>query len=47
MGKLRPIFPRKLWTFGAAWLLALLLPMIVLYIRQLNDTEETEEEKTA
>jgi len=27
--------------------LALLLPMIVLYIRQLNDTEETEEEKTA
>ncbi len=42
MGKLRPVFPRKLWTLGAAWLLALILPATVLYVRRLNDTEDKE-----
>ncbi len=40
MGKLRPVFPRKLWTLAAAWLLAVLLPTTVLYLRRLNPTEE-------
>lgn len=40
VGKRTPIFPRKLWTLAAAWLLALLLPTIVLYLRSLNEEEK-------
>ena len=48
MGKLRPIFPRKLWTLAAAWLLAALIPTTILYIRRLDSTEErTHDDATA
>lgn len=40
VGKRTPIFPRKLWTLATAWLLALLLPTIVLYVRRLNEEEK-------
>ncbi len=40
LGKLRPVFPRKLWTLGAAWLLAVLIPTSILYIRRLDHAEE-------